>query len=52
MEFQIFFLFFPTKGPLQLSNISLTVSGNTQLALNKARTISQKTLTTIQCKKI
>ena len=29
MEFQIFFLFFPTKGPLQLNNISLTDSRNT-----------------------
>ena len=29
MEYQIFFLFLPTKGPVQLNNTSLTVFGNT-----------------------
>ena len=52
MEFQIFFLFFPIKGSLQLNNTSLTVSGNTHWTPHKARTISQRTLTTIQCKRI
>ena len=52
MDFQIFFLFLPTKGPLQLNNTSFTVSRNTHWMPNKARTISQRTLTTIHCKRI
>ena len=52
MEVQILFLFLPTKGPLQLTNICLTFSGNTQLAPNKAKTISQRAFTTVQCKRI
>ena len=51
MEFQIFFLF-PTKEPLQLSNTSMTVSGNTQWTPNKARIISQRTLATVHCKRM
>ena len=51
MEFQTFFLFFPTNGPFQLNNTSLIVSGNTHWIPVKARTISQRTLTTIQCKR-
>ena len=52
MEFQIFFLFFPTKGPFQLNNTSLTIFRNTHVTPNKASMISQRTLTTIQCKRI
>ena len=52
MEFQIFFLFFPTKEPFQLSNTSMTVSGNTQWTPNKARIISQRTLASVQCKRM
>ena len=51
MDFQIFFLFFPTKEPLQLNNASLTSSGNTHLTPTRARMISQRALTTIQYKK-
>ena len=52
MEFQIFFLFFPTKEPLQLNNASLTNSGNTHWTPTRARTISHRALTTIQCKRM
>ena len=52
MKFQIFFLFFPTKEPLQLSITSLIDSGNTHWTPKMARTISQRVLTTIQCKRM
>ena len=52
MEFYIFFLFLPTKRPLQQNNTSLTVSGNTHWTPNKAKTISQRALTTVQCKRM
>ena len=52
MEFQIFFLFFPTKEPLQLNNASVTDSVNTHWTPTRARTISQRALTTIQCKRM
>ena len=42
MNFQTFFLFFPTKGPLQLIKTSFTVSGKTHLTSTNPRTISHK----------
>ena len=48
MDFQIFFLFFPTKWPLQLNKTSFTVSGKTHLTPTSPRTNSQRALATIQ----
>ena len=52
MVFHIFFLFLPTKGPRQQNNVSLTFSGNTHWTPNKAKTISQRVLTVVQCKRM
>ena len=40
MDFQSFFLFFPTKAPLQLNKTSFTVSGKTHWTPNKPKTKS------------
>ena len=48
MDFHIFFLFFPKKEPLQLVKTSFTVSGKTHCTPDNPRTISHRTLTTIQ----
>ena len=52
MEFQVFFLFFPIKEPLQLSNTSITDSGNTHWTPKMTRAISQRVLTSVQCNRI
>ena len=52
MDFQIFFLFFPTNGPLQEVKASFTVSGRTHLTSTNPKIISHRALVTIQYKRI
>ena len=52
MDFQIFFLFFPTNEPLQEIKVSFTVSGRTHLTSINPKIIFHRALVTIQCKRI
>ena len=52
MNFQIFFLFFPTNEPLREIKVSFTVSRRTHLTSINPKIISHRALVTIQCKRI